>query len=64
MTAVMRMDSYLRSLNSFASFFEASDRVSAQDWATYVEELDIEKPLPGALPWDLCNRPTGQNCWT
>ncbi|MBU1835458.1 MAG: CHASE domain-containing protein, partial [Alphaproteobacteria bacterium] len=45
----MRMDSYLLSLNSLAAFYEASDFVSAQDWAVYVEALDIEKTLPGVL---------------
>jgi CHASE1-domain containing sensor protein len=33
--------------------------VSAQDWATYVEALDIEKPLPGALPLVLAQPTDG-----
>ncbi len=45
----MRMDSYLLSLNSLAAFYEASDDVSAQDWAVYVEALNIEQTLPGVL---------------
>ncbi|MBU2360241.1 MAG: CHASE domain-containing protein [Alphaproteobacteria bacterium] len=46
---LMRIESYLLSLNGLAAFYDASDNVSGADWATYVEALDIERTLPGIL---------------
>jgi PAS domain S-box-containing protein len=43
----LRMDTYLQSLNATAAFFNASDRVTLRDFDGFVDQLEIEKYLPG-----------------
>lgn len=42
-----RLESYKRSLDGGAGLFAASETVSLDEWRTYVDELDIERTLPG-----------------
>ena len=42
-----RLSTYLQSLNGAAAYLLASERVDAEEFAAYVETLNIEKFLPG-----------------
>ncbi|MBA67915.1 MAG: hypothetical protein CML30_03500 [Rhizobiales bacterium] len=42
-----RLNSYKQALDGGAGFFDASDRITAPEWRSYVESLDIETSLPG-----------------
>ena len=42
-----RMHTYLQSLNGIAAFMNASDEVTASDFAHYVDTLEIDSFLPG-----------------
>ncbi len=44
-----RINAYLLSLNGLAAFMGASSSVTEEDWASYVEALDIDRTLPGVL---------------
>lgn len=44
-----RIESYMLGLNGLAAFYDASDDVTAGDWASYVAALDIDRTLPGVL---------------
>ncbi|TDH38123.1 PAS domain S-box protein [Pseudohoeflea suaedae] len=42
-----RMNAYKRALDGGAGFFDASDRITAPEWRSYVETLTIRDSLPG-----------------
>ncbi len=42
-----RLESYKRSLDGGAGLFAASETVSLDEWRAYVDELDMERTLPG-----------------
>ena len=44
-----RIDGFIGALDGAGAFFAASTFISEQDWRAYVETLDIDKNLPGAL---------------